>query len=607
MDRDFQTETRRPPPVASSTTKHVNGSFKRYLADRTPEETLETDIIRGFEDDATQHEGFRVEFEHEVAEVEGTNMVPFAGQVTARKMTYTPFEWQHAKRLAPPYMMGNSIAIWLRGLARYPSNQDQTNSRLSLKSLGLLPAQWWENGTYFYINDLQKEVSFSDLFFDLVYVTLISRAGERLSEGLTWLAMARYVVVFYIIWETWHFASNLNNSIYMHPTTQRLFSLVFVVFGVWLGAFTFNAFNVSEPGMDTTGAFISVFLFGGLVRVLVLALVALQVKDLRKAVLYRVAVILAVAIPWIIASSTHNAAFQLVLCWISTLLSTFVIWVFNGFNLVQSVITLTPDCGHWIERNHLFILISAGEGVSQAVVQVAGDEQFATALGMSAMEIMIMSILVFMYFCMEGQSSGLVVMHAVRRNPFLGTVWTVMHFWIVLALVAVANAFVILNAIAMDRHNPQEILEPQTVEQALTGGRYLLVGSVANFVITISLVELLHLTVFDMSPKVMQAQDRYLEAGTNQQFFWGPRYKWIRFLLHLVAALIICIGSIPALNLSAKSVTGLTLVMLVILAIVEEMYSGMFGIEVELEEPRPIHVDRPATLSRPGVASVLIG
>jgi low temperature requirement protein LtrA len=566
-----------------------NGSFKRYLTDRTPEQTLQNDIMRGFECDGTQHEGFPAKFEHEQEEVDGTTMVQFAGHVTARKMTYMPFEWQHSKRLAPPYMIGNSIASRLRrSIQRFthnPSSEDQP--RFSLKLLGLLPAQWWENGTYFYINDLQKEVNFSDLFFDLVYVQLISRAGERLSESgnLTWSAFARYVVVFYIIWETWHFASNLNNSIYMYPTTQRMFSLVFVVFGVWLGAFTFNAFNYSEPENDTTRPFISVFLFGGLVRILVLALVALQVKDLRKAVLYRIAVILVIAIPWIVASCIHDTSVQLILCWISTLLSTFVIWVFNGFNLVQSVITLTTDCGHWIERNHLFILISAGEGVTQALIQVAGYEQFTIALGMSAMEIIIMSILVFLYFCMEGEVSGLVVMHAVRRSPFLGTVWTVAHFWIVLALVAVANSFVLLNSIAMNRVNPRDILEPQNVEEELTSGRYLLVASVANFVVSVSLIELLHLTVFDMSPKVIQAQEKYLERGTGPQLFWGHRYKWIRLLIRVLVAGIICVGSIPDLNFSAMAINGLTLGMLVILAIIEEMYSGMFGIEIGLEEP----------------------
>jgi hypothetical protein len=33
---------------------------------------------------------------------------------------------------------------------------------------------------------------------------------------------------------------------------------------------------------------------------------------------------------------------------------------------------LTTDCGHWIERNHLFILILAEEGVTQALIHVPG-------------------------------------------------------------------------------------------------------------------------------------------------------------------------------------------------------------------------------------------
>jgi hypothetical protein len=131
-----------------------------------------------------------------------------------------------------------------------------------------------------------------------------------------------------------HFvASRLSRSIQRftcNPSNEdkpTRFSLIFVVYWCLMRSTTVNPKTI-PPEVP----------FGLLVwrissRILGLALVALNERFTKS-----ISAILVVAIPWIVASCIHDTSVHLILCWISTLLSTFVIWVFNGFNLDPSLL-----------------------------------------------------------------------------------------------------------------------------------------------------------------------------------------------------------------------------------------------------------------------------
>lgn len=54
-----------------------------------------------------------------------------------------------------------------------------------------------------------RDVSFLELFYDLVYVVVISQAAHHLSEDVTWAGAGRFAVVFGMIWFAW-----INGAIY---------------------------------------------------------------------------------------------------------------------------------------------------------------------------------------------------------------------------------------------------------------------------------------------------------------------------------------------------------------------------------------------------------
>lgn len=59
-----------------------------------------------------------------------------------------------------------------------------------------------------------REVSFLELFYDLVYVVVISQAAHHLAGEVTWAGVGRFAVVFGLIWLAW-----INEAVYCSAPT----------------------------------------------------------------------------------------------------------------------------------------------------------------------------------------------------------------------------------------------------------------------------------------------------------------------------------------------------------------------------------------------------
>jgi low temperature requirement protein LtrA len=75
-----------------------------------------------------------------------------------------------------------------------------------------------------------REVSFLELFYDLVYVVVVSQAAGHLAGDVTWAGVGRFAVVFGLIWLAW-----INGAVYhdLHGRAEgRTRSYVFLQMGV---------------------------------------------------------------------------------------------------------------------------------------------------------------------------------------------------------------------------------------------------------------------------------------------------------------------------------------------------------------------------------------
>ena len=92
-----------------------------------------------------------------------------------------------------------------------------------------------------------REVSFLELFYDLVYVVVISQAAHHLAGHVTWAEVGRFAVVFGLIWLAW-----INGAVYhdLHGRAEgRTRTYVFIQMGVLalLAVFTGEATGADGP------------------------------------------------------------------------------------------------------------------------------------------------------------------------------------------------------------------------------------------------------------------------------------------------------------------------------------------------------------------------
>ncbi|MGH3445319.1 MAG: low temperature requirement protein A, partial [Nocardioidaceae bacterium] len=93
----------------------------------------------------------------------------------------------------------------------------------------------------------QREVSFLELFYDLVYVVVVSQAARHLSGDVTWAGAGRFAIVFGLIWLAW-----INGAVYhdLHGRAEgRTRTYVFLQMGVLalLAVFTRGATGDEGP------------------------------------------------------------------------------------------------------------------------------------------------------------------------------------------------------------------------------------------------------------------------------------------------------------------------------------------------------------------------
>ncbi len=82
--------------------------------------------------------------------------------------------------------------------------------RLSFRS-------WWHPPARFEDRPEDRRVTFLELFFDLVFVVLVSELAHRLAEHPSWSGVGWFAFLFFVVWSSW-----LNGTLYydLHGTND---------------------------------------------------------------------------------------------------------------------------------------------------------------------------------------------------------------------------------------------------------------------------------------------------------------------------------------------------------------------------------------------------
>jgi low temperature requirement protein LtrA len=62
---------------------------------------------------------------------------------------------------------------------------------------------WWKPPRRFSEQDKERQVTWLELFYDLVYVVLIARAASSLALNMTFQGVTGFIFLFAIVWLCW--------------------------------------------------------------------------------------------------------------------------------------------------------------------------------------------------------------------------------------------------------------------------------------------------------------------------------------------------------------------------------------------------------------------
>ena len=305
-------------------------------------------------------------------------------------------------------------------------------------------------------------MTFLELFFDLVFVVVISQLAHRLAKHPSWSGVGWFVFLFYAVWSSW-----INGTLYhdLHPTNDV--SVRVFTFAQMLAVAMMAVFLADVPGVGSNGFAVS-YAVNILLLVILWVRTGLHDPSHRPASVpystgYFISAALFIASVGVEGSGRTWLWAAGLLAQIAAIVIAFYRWTPPATQSGDAVVPTTPSL---IERMGLFVIIVLGEvivGAVQGMAEVTQLDPDVIVIGL--LGVLVAIGLWWIYFDL--------VSHRVpvsRRTQ----VWLNLHLPVVIAMAAGGAG--VLNTV----EHAREAL-PDAV-------RWLLVGSLATAVVSIALL-----------------------------------------------------------------------------------------------------------------------
>jgi low temperature requirement protein LtrA len=320
----------------------------------------------------------------------------------------------------------------------------------------------WQPPARFEDRATDRRISFLELFFDLVFVVVISQLAQRLAAHPTWSGVGWFVFLFYAIWSSW------TNGTWYHELhgTNDVSARVFT-FAQMLAVAMMAAFVAHVPGSGSDG-FALAYAANVLILVILWFRTGLHDATHRAAsVPYSLAYLVSAVLFAVSAAVDDPLTYWL---WAAALAAqvagqmiAFRRWTPPESQAGDAVIATTPSL---IERIGLFVIIVLGEvivGAVHGMAEVAELREGGIVIGM--LGVLVAIGLWWIYFDLVSHRAP------VSR---LTQLWLYLHLPLVIAIAAGGAG--VLNTI---EHAAGDL--PDSV-------RWLLVGSLAVAVLAVTLI-----------------------------------------------------------------------------------------------------------------------
>jgi low temperature requirement protein LtrA len=320
----------------------------------------------------------------------------------------------------------------------------------------------WQPPGRFADRDPGRRVTFLELFFDLVFVVVISQLGHHLATHPSWAGVGWFVFLFYAVWSSW-----LNGTLYHDLHTTNDVGVRVFTFAQMLSVSVMAAFIGDVPG-DGADGFALAYAANTLLLVILWFRTGLHDPAHRPGSNpYSAGYLLAAVL--FVASVAFDGPLKYWL-WAIALASEVIGWVIGMHRWTppqtqdgEAIIATSPSL---IERMGLFVIIVLGEVIVGAVAGMADLEPLdATGIVIGLLGVLVAIGLWWIYFDL--------VSHRTPQ-PRRTQLWLNLHLPLVVAIAAGGAG--VLNTIGHEANVvPDEV-------------RWLLAGSLAAALLSITLL-----------------------------------------------------------------------------------------------------------------------
>jgi low temperature requirement protein LtrA len=338
----------------------------------------------------------------------------------------------------------------------------------------------WEPPARYDERSRDRRVTFLELFFDLVFVVVISQLAERLAEHPSWNGVGWFVFLFYAVWSSW-----INGTLYHDLHTTNDVSVRVFTFTQMLAVALMGVFVGDVPGNGSAG-FALAYATNSLLLVILWFRTGLHDPSHRSAsVPYSAAYLLSATLFALSVNLDEPVRYWLwalgLVIEVAGMITAFYRWTPPVSQGGDAVIATTPSL---IERLGLFVIIVLGEVIVGAVNGMADIRPIkADAIVIGGLGVLVAIGLWWIYFDLVSHRAP------VSRMTQL---WLYLHLPLVMAVAAGGAG--VLN----------------TVKYATAplpdGVRWLLVGSLAVAVLSVALITKT-LEVRRLEPELYRATD----------------------------------------------------------------------------------------------------
>jgi len=272
-----------------------------------------------------------------------------------------------------------------------------------------------------------QQVTFVELFFDLVFVFAITQVTKVVVEDLTWGGASEALLVFWMIWWAWtQFAWALNPADTTHGVV-RVVTLLATAAGFLMAVNVPGAF--AETGVWFAATYALVRVLGLGIYLLVASGAPSQLAAVRT---------FAVRSSLPIALALVGGFFESPVrgwIWLAAVILDVVAAGRSGNNEGWDV---RP--GHFAERHGLFVIIALGESLIVAGQSVLSTESSALLFGVALGAVTVTCLMWWLYFgwWQPGMEHQLTIATGSAQPRLARDAYSLMHFVLLAGVIAVA-------------------------------------------------------------------------------------------------------------------------------------------------------------------------